>query len=55
MPQLSPLSWIFLFFFFLVMVLTTAILIWWVKKVEFSLNVGGWGDDYCVVENKWGW
>nr|YP_009421085.1 ATP synthase F0 subunit 8 [Cipangopaludina chinensis]ASR74870.1 ATP synthase F0 subunit 8 [Cipangopaludina chinensis] len=57
MPQLSPLSWVFLFFlFFWVMVLMTAILIWWMKKFECNLNVGSGGDDYCnVVENKWGW
>nr|YP_009413698.1 ATP synthase F0 subunit 8 [Margarya melanioides]AQT38726.1 ATP synthase F0 subunit 8 [Margarya melanioides] len=55
MPQLSPLSWIFLFMFFWVVVLMMAILIWWIKKVEFSLNVGGGSDNYSVVENKWGW
>nr|AOY40904.1 ATP synthase F0 subunit 8 [Cipangopaludina cathayensis] len=43
MPQLSPLSWIFLFMFFWVVVLMTAILIWWMKKFECNLNVGEGG------------
>nr|YP_010225311.1 ATP synthase F0 subunit 8 [Cipangopaludina longispira]UDD73401.1 ATP synthase F0 subunit 8 [Cipangopaludina longispira] len=55
MPQLSPLSWIFLFVFFWVVVLMTAILIWWVKKVEFNMNVNSKLDNYSTVENKWSW
>nr|YP_009509438.1 ATP synthase F0 subunit 8 [Sinotaia purificata]ASR74897.1 ATP synthase F0 subunit 8 [Sinotaia purificata] len=53
MPQLSPLSWVFLFFFFWVMILMVTILIWWIKKMEFNLNISDM--NYYNTENNWKW
>nr|YP_009422146.1 ATP synthase F0 subunit 8 [Cipangopaludina ussuriensis]ASR74858.1 ATP synthase F0 subunit 8 [Cipangopaludina ussuriensis] len=53
MPQLSPLSWIFLFFIFWVMILMVIVLIWWISKSEFNLNIS---DVNCYnIENNWKW
>nr|YP_009317864.1 ATP synthase F0 subunit 8 [Sinotaia quadrata]AOY40891.1 ATP synthase F0 subunit 8 [Sinotaia quadrata] len=53
MPQLSPLSWVFLFSFFWVMILMVTILIWWIKKMEFNLNIKDM--NYYNTENNWKW
>nr|BBQ05087.1 ATPase 8 [Cipangopaludina japonica] len=53
MPQLSPLSWIFLFSFFWMMIFVTTILIWWINKTEYNFDISNMS---CHgTENDWKW
>nr|YP_010580907.1 ATP synthase F0 subunit 8 [Entemnotrochus rumphii]UZT27092.1 ATP synthase F0 subunit 8 [Entemnotrochus rumphii] len=38
MPQLAPINWLFLFMMFWASVLLGSVMLWWVYKIEFSLE-----------------
>nr|YP_009373467.1 ATP synthase F0 subunit 8 [Cumberlandia monodonta]AQT38564.1 ATP synthase F0 subunit 8 [Cumberlandia monodonta]WGM81259.1 ATP synthase F0 subunit 8 [Cumberlandia monodonta] len=53
MPQLSPMSWVFVFSVFLVFFIWFVVVVWWSGSGEYSLFERGEGSDSLgVVESK---